>query len=233
MASFCWRISCYNGYKRLRLAVVPLCKTHWKSVPCNESLIYENELMSTYLTSPMSGWTFCNSLRCFKMKFPTSKAFFCNPSSSTTSNTAWAISHDTGLPPNWNKINSCYSCLTQIVHGRSVILCEHWGLASHKGEPTVLKYVAPVKVNESAISCVVTTSEMGWPFAIGLPIVTISGTTPAWKKVLTKSSTKIWTKNYRKGLPCPSNTQKLPPILPNPVWTSSAMHTPPASRICL
>ena len=31
--------------------------------------------------------------------------------------------------------------------------------------------------NESAISCVVTTRDIGCPFAMGLPIVTISGTT--------------------------------------------------------
>jgi len=45
------------------------------------------------------------------------------------------------------------------------------------------------------------------PVPIGLPIVTMSGTTP-------------WV----------SKAQKRVPARPNPVWTSSAMHTPPAAR---
>lgn len=33
-----------------------------------------------------------------------------------------------------------------------------------------------------AIASVVTTAEIGWPFAIGLPTVTMSGRTPAMNK---------------------------------------------------
>ena len=42
---------------------------------------------------------------------------------------------------------------------------------------TVLKYSIPVAVKLAATSGVVTTQATGWPFPIGLPSVTISGTT--------------------------------------------------------
>ena len=43
--------------------------------------------------------------------------------------------------------------------------------------PKVLKYSIPVS-NERAIAGVVTTAPSGWPLPIGLPSVTMSGTTP-------------------------------------------------------
>ena len=43
--------------------------------------------------------------------------------------------------------------------------------------PKVLKYSIPVS-NERAIAGVVTTAPIGWPLPIGLPSVTMSGTTP-------------------------------------------------------
>ena len=72
--------------------------------------------------------------------------------------------------------------------------------------PKVLKYSIPLS-NEAAISGVVTTAASGWPLPIGLPIVTMSGTTP-----------------------CVSKPQKCVPTRPNPTCTSSAMQTPPAAR---
>ena len=72
--------------------------------------------------------------------------------------------------------------------------------------PKVLKYSIPL-ANAAAISGVVTTAASGCPLPIGLPIVTMSGTTP-----------------------CVSNPQKASPTRPNPTCTSSAMHTAPASR---
>lgn len=47
---------------------------------------------------------------------------------------------------------------------------------------TVLKYSMPVEAKLSAISSVVTTHEMGCPFPMGLPMVTMSGTTSAREK---------------------------------------------------
>lgn len=41
---------------------------------------------------------------------------------------------------------------------------------------TVLKYSIPDAAKASATSGVVTTQDMGWPFAIGFPMVTMSGT---------------------------------------------------------
>jgi multidrug efflux pump subunit AcrB len=60
---------------------------------------------------------------------------------------------------------------------------------------------------KAATSGVVTTAAIGWPLPIGLPSVTMSGTT--------SSSSK---------------PQKCSPIRPKPVWTSSATHSPPAAR---
>lgn len=45
-------------------------------------------------------------------------------------------------------------------------------------KPTVLKYVMPVVAKDSASSGVVITTAIGKPFPIGLPSVTMSGTTP-------------------------------------------------------
>ena len=42
----------------------------------------------------------------------------------------------------------------------------------------------PDCLKDSEISSVVTTAETGWPFPIGLPIVTMSGTTPRRKRDL-------------------------------------------------
>ena len=72
----------------------------------------------------------------------------------------------------------------------------------------MLKYSIPVW-NERAISGVVTTAPIGWPLPIGLPSVTMSGTTPPSSK--------------------PQNAR---PTRPNPVCTSSAMQTAPAARAC-
>ncbi len=72
--------------------------------------------------------------------------------------------------------------------------------------PKVLKYSIP-PANERAISGVVTTAPSGCPLPIGLPIVTMSGTTP-------------WS----------SKPQKCTPTRPNPICTSSAMQTPPEAR---
>lgn len=41
---------------------------------------------------------------------------------------------------------------------------------------TVLKYSIPDEAKASATSGVVTTQDMGWPFPIGFPMVTMSGT---------------------------------------------------------
>jgi len=71
--------------------------------------------------------------------------------------------------------------------------------------PNVLKNSMPLS-NDEAISRVVTTAPIGWPLPSGLPITTMSGTTP-------------WA----------SNAQKCVPMRPRPVCTSSAMHTPPAA----
>lgn len=49
---------------------------------------------------------------------------------------------------------------------------------SSDGKPTVLKYVMPVAAKLSASSGVVTTTASGCPFPMGLPSVTMSGTTP-------------------------------------------------------
>ncbi len=65
--------------------------------------------------------------------------------------------------------------------------------------PKVLKYSIPV-TKEEAISVVVTTAAIGWPLPIGLPRVTMSGTT-SWL----------------------SKAQKWVPTRPKPTWTSSAM----------
>ena len=70
----------------------------------------------------------------------------------------------------------------------------------------MLKYSIPV-TKEAATSGVVTTAAIGCPLPIGLPSVTMSGTTPSSSK-----------------------PQKCSPMRPNPVWTSSATHSPPASR---
>ena len=59
-----------------------------------------------------------------------------------------------------------------------------------------------------AISGVVTTAASGKPFPMPLAIVTMSGITP-W----------FW------------NPQKLLPVRPKPVCTSSEMQSPPASRM--
>ena len=63
-------------------------------------------------------------------------------------------------------------------------------------------------IREGVRDCwvVVTTAPSGKPLPIGLPMVTISGTT-------------LWV----------SNPQKCVPTRPKPTWTSSAMHSPPAS----
>lgn len=47
-----------------------------------------------------------------------------------------------------------------------------------ENKPTVLKYDMPVAANDSASSGVVTTTANGCPFPMGLPSVTMSGTTP-------------------------------------------------------
>ena len=70
----------------------------------------------------------------------------------------------------------------------------------------MLKYSIPV-TNDAAISGVVTTAPSGCPLPIGLPRVTMSGTTPSSSK-----------------------PQKCEPMRPKPTWTSSATHTPPAAR---
>jgi len=49
---------------------------------------------------------------------------------------------------------------------------------SSESKPTVLKYDMPVAAKDSASSGVVTTTANGCPFPMGLPIVTMSGTTP-------------------------------------------------------
>lgn len=51
-------------------------------------------------------------------------------------------------------------------------------LQSTESKPTVLKYDMPVAANDSASSGVVTTTAKGCPFPMGLPSVTMSGTTP-------------------------------------------------------
>ena len=66
--------------------------------------------------------------------------------------------------------------------------------------PNELKYSLPL-LNFLAIFFVVTTAAIGWPFPIGFPSVTISGT-----------------------MPCSSKAQKKSPTRPNPVWTSSTIH---------
>lgn len=50
-------------------------------------------------------------------------------------------------------------------------------LLSTDSKPTVLKYDMPVEAKDSASSEVVITAAKGWPFPIGLPKVTMSGTT--------------------------------------------------------
>lgn len=77
---------------------------------------------------------------------------------------------------------------------------------------TVLKYSIPDDMKPSAISLLVMTHDIGWPFPMGLPIVTISGT---------------------KSSPCSWKPQKWEPTLPKPTWTSSAIKTPPAFLTCL
>ena len=59
----------------------------------------------------------------------------------------------------------------------------------------------------AAIFGVVTTQASGAPLPMLLAMVTISGITP-----------------------CVSNPQYFSPVRPKPACTSSAMHTPPASR---
>ena len=54
---------------------------------------------------------------------------------------------------------------------------------------------------------VVTTAPIGWPLPIGLPRVTMSGTTPSWAK-----------------------PQNAVPTRPKPAWTSSARQSAPAAR---
>ena len=72
-----------------------------------------------YLTSPISGCTFWSSFKCFIMKFPTSKACSWRPSCSITSSTAWATSHETGLPPNYNKRFHFYNIFFRSVRFRN------------------------------------------------------------------------------------------------------------------
>ena len=76
--------------------------------------------------------------------------------------------------------------------------------------PHVLKYSMPPPEKDVAYSCVVTTAPIGKPFPIGLPRVTISGTTPYI-----------------------SNAQKWLPTLPKPTCTSSAIQAAPSSLIAL
>ena len=73
--------------------------------------------------------------------------------------------------------------------------------------PNVLKWMRVVMA--FAMAGVVTTAASGQPLPMPLAIVTMSGITP-----------------------CVSNPQKCVPVLPKPVCTSSAMHTPPAARMC-
>mmetsp|Transcript_46214 Transcript_46214/g.148920 ORF Transcript_46214/g.148920 Transcript_46214/m.148920 type:complete len:206 (-) Transcript_46214:799-1416(-) len=72
--------------------------------------------------------------------------------------------------------------------------------------PNVLKYSGPA-AKASDTRRVATTAASGIPFPIGLPIVTMSGTTP-----------------------CCSNPHQQVPKRPSPVCTSSATQTPPAAR---
>jgi len=62
--------------------------------------------------------------------------------------------------------------------------------------------------NAAAISGVVMTAAIGWPFPIGLPSVTMSGTTP-----------------------CSSCAHICVPTRPKPVCTSSTIIIPPAWRM--
>ena len=75
--------------------------------------------------------------------------------------------------------------------------------------PKVEKNSIPLRSNDSAIALVVTTAPNGCPLPMGLPMVTMSGTTP-------------WV----------SKAHQCDPTLPRPTWTSSAMQTPPAARTC-
>ena len=63
----------------------------------------------------MRGCTFWSSFKCFIMKFPTCKACSCSPSCSITSRTAWATSHETGLPPNCMKKVTLYKKVPKFI----------------------------------------------------------------------------------------------------------------------
>ncbi len=72
--------------------------------------------------------------------------------------------------------------------------------------PNVLKYLILLP-NSSRISGRAATPAIGMPLPIGLPMTARSGT-----------------------MPCRWNPHIVPPVRPNPGWTSSAMYSPPASR---
>lgn len=85
----------------------------------------------------------------------------------------------------------------------------------------------------SAISLRVTTAESGKPLAMGLPVVTMSGHTPASPAppaTLCEHLPPCGTKPASKVVPCVSKAQKWEPTLPKPVCTSSATHSPPTPR---
>ena len=103
--------------------------------------------------------------------------------------------------PTWRAL-AC-NCSSAMTSRTAIPIAHETGLP-----PKVLKYSMPL-LNEAAISGVVTTAANGWPLPIGLPIVTMSGTTS-----------------------CVSKPQKCVPMRPKPTWTSSAMQRPPALRTC-